>query len=292
MTVNTTNSTVDYSGNGVTATFPIPYRFFQDSDIQAFTVVDATTFRTDLTLGVNFTLTGAGSPTVNGTFTMLTGPIPVGTTLWIKRIMQLQQTTDIVNQGPFFPEIHENVFDRLVMQVQQVAYDVSLSVRAADGQNPDDFLDAIDAAVAQSAAFAAASEASSLTSSGFADASSGFADDSAASAAASAASLDEFDDRYLGAKATPPTLDNDGNPLLVGALYWQTGDNEMRVWNGGSWEAFGGAGSINDLFWENATTITSNQTIPAGRNSGTFGPITIADGVTVTVETGATWSIV
>ena len=223
---------------------------------------------------------------------MLTGPIPVGTTLWVKRIMPLQQTTDIVNQGPFFPEIHENVFDRLVMQVQQVAYDVSLSVRAADGQNPDDVLDAIDAAVASSAAFAAASEASSVTSSGFADASSGFADDSAASAAASAASLDEFDDRYLGAKATPPTVDNDGNPLLVGALYWQIGDNEMRVWNGASWVAFGGAGSINDLFWENATVITANQTIPAGRNSGTFGPISIADGVTVTVETGATWSVV
>lgn len=45
---------------------------------------------------------------------------------------------------------------------------------------------------------------------------------SAASAAASEASFDSFDDRYLGAKNSPPTTDNDGNPLLIGALYWDT----------------------------------------------------------------------
>ena len=51
----------------------------------------------------------------------------------------------------------------------------------------------------------------------------------AASAASAAASFDQFDDRYLGQKASAPTLDNDGNALLVGALYFNTTDNATYV---------------------------------------------------------------
>lgn len=49
------------------------------------------------------------------------------------------------------------------------------------------------------------------------------------------AAYDSFDDRYLGPKAADPTLDNDGAALLVGALYWNTIANEMRVYSGGAW---------------------------------------------------------
>jgi hypothetical protein len=54
---------------------------------------------------------------------------------------------------------------------------------------------------------------------------------------AAAASYDSFDDRYLGAKSSNPTLDNDGNALLTGALYWNTVNNEMRVYSGSAWVA-------------------------------------------------------
>lgn len=57
------------------------------------------------------------------------------------------------------------------------------------------------------------------------------------SASAAAASLDEFDDRYLGAKASDPTLDNDGNPLITGALYFNTAAGVMRVYDGSAWSA-------------------------------------------------------
>ena len=67
------------------------------------------------------------------------------------------------------------------------------------------------------------------------------ADDAAASASAAAASLDAFDDRYLGAKASDPALDNDGDALITGALYWNTTDGEMKVYDGALWQAFGGA---------------------------------------------------
>jgi len=46
--------------------------------------------------------------------------------------------------------------------------------------------------------------------------------------------LDSFDDRYLGAKSSNPTLDNDGNTLLDGALYFNTTSNIMRVYDLGN----------------------------------------------------------
>jgi hypothetical protein len=64
------------------------------------------------------------------------------------------------------------------------------------------------------------------------------ADAAAASAAAAATSYDDFDDRYLGSKAADPTLDNDGNALLEGALYWNSVSKVLKAYNGTSWTAF------------------------------------------------------
>jgi len=59
---------------------------------------------------------------------------------------------------------------------------------------------------------------------------------SAASSAASAlAAFDSFDDRYLGDKATDPSVDNDGDPLTAGDLYWNTTLSVMKVYTGSAW---------------------------------------------------------
>lgn len=55
------------------------------------------------------------------------------------------------------------------------------------------------------------------------------------SAAAAATALDNFDDRYLGQKASDPTVDNDGNALIQGALYFNTTNKVMRVYDGSQW---------------------------------------------------------
>jgi len=51
-------------------------------------------------------------------------------------------------------------------------------------------------------------------------------------------------------------------------------------------------GATQGIFWENNQTVTSNYTITNGKNAGSFGPITIQSGVTVTVGSGETWTVV
>jgi hypothetical protein len=70
---------------------------------------------------------------------------------------------------------------------------------------------------------------------GFAPAVAADAAAAAASAAAAAASYDSFDDRYLGSKASAPSVDNDGNALATGALYWNSTTSAMQVWSGSAW---------------------------------------------------------
>jgi len=73
----------------------------------------------------------------------------------------------------------------------------------------------------------------------------GSATSAAASAAAAAASYDSFDDRYLGSKSTAPSVDNDGNALITGALYWNSVSNTMFAWTGSAW---GSISSTADIF--------------------------------------------
>jgi hypothetical protein len=90
------------------------------------------------------------------------------------------------------------------------------------------------------------------------------------SAAAAAASYDSFDDRYLGAKASAPSVDNDGDALLTGALYWNTTDNELYLWTGSAWtqSAFTAAGfltSANNLSdVDSAATARQNLGVEIG----------------------------
>jgi chemotaxis protein histidine kinase CheA len=51
------------------------------------------------------------------------------------------------------------------------------------------------------------------------------------------AAFDSFDDRYLGTKTSDPTLDNDGNALVAGALYFNSVSGIMKVYTGSAWVA-------------------------------------------------------
>ena len=94
---------------------------------------------------------------------------------------------------------------------------------------------AASAAAASTSATNAATSATNAASS--ATAAAGSASTATAASDAALAALDSFDDRYLGQKASDPTLDNDGNPLVTGALYFNTTDGVMKVYEGSSWVA-------------------------------------------------------
>ena len=99
---------------------------------------------------------------------------------------------------------------------------------------------------ATSASNASTSETNAATSATSASTSASSASTSASAAATSATtastaatnaanSFDSFDDRYLGAKASAPTLDNDGEALLTGALYFDSTADKMQVYDGAAW---------------------------------------------------------
>jgi hypothetical protein len=158
-------------------------------------------------------------------------------------------------------------------------------------------------AAAASAAAAAASAVAALASEGAAAGSASAAAGSASAALTSAnnaaASYDAFDDRFLGAKAADPTVDNDGNPLITGALYFNNVSNAMKVYNGVSWQNVAPVATSINVGTQvtgilnvvnggtGASTLTANNVILGNGASavnfvapGTIGNILTSDGTT------------
>ena len=82
----------------------------------------------------------------------------------------------------------------------------------------------------------------------------------ATSEANATAAYDNFDDRYLGSKPSDPALDNDGDALLTGALYFNSTDDVMKVYDGASWvAAYASVAGItlNDVTNDGSTTTNA-----------------------------------
>jgi hypothetical protein len=77
--------------------------------------------------------------------------------------------------------------------------------------------------------------------------------------------LDSFDDRYLGSKTSDPTVDNDGNALVTGALYYSSTEGAMKVYDGANWITATAAGSTSMLVYK--YVATAGQTTFSGAAS-------------------------
>lgn len=281
------------------------------------------------------------------------------------------------------------------------ASSASSSASAASASQSAAAASASSASSSASTATTQANNASSSASAASASAlsASNSATSAASSAAAALAAFDQFDDRYLGSKTSDPTVDNDGDPLTPGDLYWNSVSSVMKVYTGSvwviayvpgdaanisfvpystigsnnvqgaiqeltdeklnltggaltgnitlnaqsdvrfadadssnwvafqapstvasnvtwtlpatdasvaghalksdaagtlSWGTAGGAtgGGTDDVFYENAKTVTASYTLSANKNAMSAGPITINSGVTVTIPSGQSWVIV
>lgn len=109
---------------------------------------------------------------------------------------------------------------------------------------------------AQAAATSATSAATSATSAA------NSATAAATSASSAATTYDNFDDRYLGAKSSAPTLDNDGDALITGALYFNSSTGIMSVWSGSAWVAINSASAysaptLGSTLIASGTTVTT-----------------------------------
>lgn len=146
---------------------------------------------------------------------------------------------------------------------------------------------------------AAASSASSASSS----ASSALSAKNAAEAArdATLTAYDNFDDRYLGTKTSDPTVDNDGNPLVAGTLYFNSVSGVMRLYTGSAWVAayvsgadyLARANNLSDL--TNASTARTNLGLAIGTNVQAYtATLNAISGLTPTLDNfivgnGTTW---
>ena len=143
---------------------------------------------------------------------------------------------------------------------------------------------ASSATTATTQATAAASSATSAASS--ATTATTKASEASTSATNAAASYDSFDDRYLGAKSSAPSVDNDGDALLTGALYWNTSSNQLFVWDGSAWDqaAFSTSGSVTSF-----NTRTGAVTLSASDvNTALGSPAVLDSDIGSTVQAFAT----
>lgn len=116
MTVSTEVDHNEYTGNGVTTSFPYTFRIFKKTDL-VVQVSDLNGSVTELVMDTGYTVTGAG--TYSGGSVVLPSPLAAGWRITIERVLDVVQETDLRNQGKFFPEVHEDAFDYLTMLIQR-----------------------------------------------------------------------------------------------------------------------------------------------------------------------------
>ena len=136
---------------------------------------------------------------------------------------------------------------------------------------------------------ASAASASSTASANSATASSASKDAAALSAANAANTLtaintvfDNFDDRFLGAKASDPTLDNDGLTLLAGTMYFNIVSNNIKFYNGAAWE------NPQQTATQAATNASSSATAAGTSATNASNSATAASGSASEAATSAT----
>ena len=145
MTIGTSNRN-DAVGSGSTATYPYGFKIFAATDLRVTVRNPATDVETTLTYPTHYSVSGVGAfaggnvVLVNGAFDWIDGSGYLEDTwpITIRRVRPLTQTADIRNQGAYHPEIHEDVFDHLMMVDQQQQDEINRSMRLPESVSSTD----------------------------------------------------------------------------------------------------------------------------------------------------------
>ena len=118
-------------------------------------------------------------------------------------------------------------------------------------------------------------------------------------AAQDAATKNYVDTNFVGQTSTTGSAEvpagteaERDDPASAGYLRFNTDTDTFEGFDGTSWGSIGGGASAGGAIYEVSQTISADYTITAGTNGLSAGPITIDDGVTVTIPSGSTWTIV
>jgi hypothetical protein len=246
-----------YTGDGVTVLYSLSFPYLDRSDVKVSvngTIVTNYIFATDTSIQF---LAAPGA----------------GASIRIYRDTDNEETKATIFPGSAIKAQDLNAnFSQTLYSVQEIAFralskfgDTMLGILNMGGfkitnlGTPTSSTDAstkayVDGVIATGAANAAAAAASASAAAG--------------SASSAAATYDAFDDRYLGSKPTDPALDNDGNALITGALYFNSTSNVMRVWNGATWQD--SSANANVLRWRKTAVGGETSLSGADDNAATL----------------------
>jgi len=126
MTVASDINKTRFLGSNSAGPFSFGFKFFQNEEILVVQM-DADGIETALTEGADYTLTGAGLET--GGVINLSEVLLTGEELIVYRVLDILQATSFINQGAFYPELHELAFDKLCMMIQQVSEETGRAIK-------------------------------------------------------------------------------------------------------------------------------------------------------------------
>ena len=257
---------VQYTATSGQTSFTVPFEFFVNADLKVYNGTTLLSFAASPADATEYSVTGAGV-TGGGSITLGSPGATLNDIITISRDIAIARTTDFPTSGAFQIASLNEELDKIVAMCGQLERDLKFSPRAAattsntfditfpnlvagkllgvnSSGNGLEF--SVDASGLLSAETNAANSATAAATSATASANSATAAQTAQAAAEAA--LDTFDDDFLGSKASDPTLDNDGNALSDGALYFNTTDNVMKVYD------------LGNTLWKQLTPTASQQT--------------------------------
>ena len=264
--ISDTEPRIQYTATAGQTSFTVPFAFFANADLQVFNGTSQLSFSSSPSNATQYSVTGAGVSS-GGSITLGSPGATVNDVITIVREVAIERTTDFPTSGAFQIDSLNTELDKIIAMAQQLERDLKLSPRVNTTSSssfnltfPDmvagKILSAnaggtglefsVDASGLLSAETNASTSATNAANSATAAASSATTAENAKNAAEAA--LDTFDDDFLGSKSSDPSVDNDGNALADGALYFNTTDNVMKVYD------------LGNTQWKQLVPTSSQQT--------------------------------
>ena len=266
ITISDTEPRIQYTATGGQTSFTVPFAFFANADLQVFNGTSQLSFNASPSNATQYSVTGAGV-SGGGSITLGSPGATVNDIITIVREVAIERTTDFPTSGAFQIDSLNTELDKIIAMAQQLERDLKLSPRVnttssssfnltfpdmvagkvlsanAGGTGLEFSVDASGLLTAEANASTSATNAANSATAAASSASSALNAKNAAEAA-----LDTFDDDFLGSKASDPAVDNDGDALADGALYFNTTDNVMKVYD------------LGNTQWKQLTPTSSQQT--------------------------------